>query len=62
MSRTTRKTADSAPLDKYGGSIATVLGIGAAIWALFRVGFTVRDGVEKLRNGRRQTQNVKRKT
>lgn len=54
MSRASRKIKDSAPLDKYGGSIATVLGIGAAIWAFFRVGFTIRDGVEKLKNGRKK--------
>ncbi len=55
MSRTPRKIKDNAPLDKYGGSIATVLGIGAAIWARFRVGFTVSDGVAKLKNGRKKS-------
>lgn len=49
MSRSPNKTKDEAPLDKYGGSIATVLGVGAAIWAFFRVGFTIRDGMKKLR-------------
>ncbi len=54
MSRTPRKIKDDAPLDKYGGSIATVLGAGAAIWAFFRVAFTISDGVAKLKNGRKK--------
>jgi|GEM_PF-3447359 len=45
---------DQASLDKYGASIATVLAVGATVWAFFRVGFKIQDGVKKLkRNGQR---------
>ena len=55
MSSSDKKNKDVAPLDKYGGSIATVLGVGAAIWAFFRVGFTIRDGVERLKKGKKKS-------
>ncbi|MFC1618286.1 hypothetical protein ACFL2B_03335 [Patescibacteria group bacterium] len=44
-----KKNHDHAPLDKYGASIATALAVGATVWAVFRVGFKIQDGVKKIR-------------
>jgi hypothetical protein len=43
------KPKDHAPLDKYGASLGTVLAVGATIWAFFRVGFKIKDGVDKMK-------------
>ena len=53
MSKKTKRPKDHAPLDKYGASIATVLAVGATVWAFFRVGFKVQDGIKKV-NGKKQ--------
>ena len=54
------RAKDQASLDKYGASIATVLAVGATVWAFFRVGFKIQDGVTKMKqNGKRKRQRKK---
>ena len=50
---------DHASLDKYGASITTAFAVGATVWALFRVGFRVKDGVEKLSSGKQSKRKNK---
>ena len=46
-----RRKKDHASLDKYGASLTTALAVGATVWAFFRLGFKIKDGVEKAKNG-----------
>jgi len=53
MPKAKKKKTEYASLDKYGGSLGTVMAVGATVWAFFRVGFKIRDGVSKIKNVKR---------
>jgi len=49
-----KQRKDHASLDKYGASLTTALAVGATVWAAFRLGFKIKDGVDKMKNGNKK--------